>query len=173
MQGASVAQALRSGLPYSLPPRYSEAHATRRRLAGDKSERWSPPAFAVTDAGRKLILTPGADGGPRLEAYDIVADPEESSDLLASEPAADGADASEPDADADVEGDAVADGDASPDAVAAPERPAPAPPKWTGELRQLVENYPALCRQVAREKGSSPALPAPARVRLRAFGYLD
>lgn len=155
MQGGSVAESLLTATPFSLPPRYSEAHGTRRELAANESESWSPPAFAVIDGGRKVILTPGADGGPALEAYDIEADPSESTDLLAlrADDAASGLDR---------------DASASPDGAATG-----APPPWVAELSERVGNYPALCRQLARERGEAPSLPAEARVRLNAFGYID
>ncbi len=155
MQGGSVAESLLTATPFSLPPRYSEAHGTRRELAAGETESWSPPAFAVIDGGRKVILTPGADGGPVREAYDIEADPSESTDLLVlrSDEAANDLDR---------------DASASPDGAVAG-----APPAWVSELSELVETYPALCRQLARERGEAPGLPAEARVRLDAFGYID
>jgi arylsulfatase A-like enzyme len=178
MQGGSVAQALRSGLPYSLPARFSEAHGHKRQLAGNKTEKWSPPGFAVTDSGRKLIVSP-AEGGQSFEAYDVVADPEESNDLLgspAAEMAAEGfGEAPLEDGDLDPEMAAVGAGD--PDAAASPSGAAPpaplAPPDWVPGLREKLESYPMLCQQQARPKGETPALPAGARVKLRAFGYLD
>ncbi|MEE8311453.1 MAG: sulfatase [Candidatus Binatia bacterium] len=176
MQGGSVAQALRSGLPYSLPARFTEAHGHKRQLAGNKTEKWSPPGFAVTDSGRKLIVSPG-EGGQRFEAYDVVADPEESNDLLASpaaEMAAEGF-GEVPLGDEDIGMGAVGGGD--PDAAASPSGAAPPapppPPDWVPGLREKLESYPMLCQQQARPKGETPALPAGARVKLRAFGYLD
>ncbi len=84
MQGRSVAKALRSGLPYSLPPRFSEAHGTVRLGAGGEALQWRPPAYAVGEGAHKLIRSM-EEGQPTVEVYDVVADPEESDNLSTGE----------------------------------------------------------------------------------------
>lgn len=171
MQGGSVAQALRGGLPYTLPPRFSEAHRSKRRVAGDKTKNWSPPAFAVMESGRKLILTSSASAGG-LQAYDTVADPEESNDLLGRGSSVVGADeVADGVADDSLIDDGVA---ANTDAAASPSGAAPAQaPDWVAPLQERLTNYPTACKQAARPTAGAPALPAGARVKLKAFGYVD
>ena len=99
---------------------------------------------------------------------------EESEDLLAiPQPAVAGEDFGEAGLeDGDMQMGAV--GADAPDVAASPSGAAPpAPPDWVPGLREKLESYPTLCKQQARPKGESPALPAGARVKLRAFGYLD
>jgi len=86
MQGKSIAKALKSGLPYSVPPRYSEAHGTQRILADDQVTPWQPPAYAVTDGNHKMIMHAPPGGEPTFEAYELVADPEETNDLYSTDP---------------------------------------------------------------------------------------
>lgn len=80
MQGQSVASSLKSGLPFSLPPRYVEARGRVRRTAKGNVSNWGRPSFAAVDGPRKLIWHSGASE-PSFEAYDIVADPQESSSV--------------------------------------------------------------------------------------------
>lgn len=83
MQGKSIAKALRSGLPYSLPPRFVEAHG-RKRFALDDTETstWTPPAYAVVDSSHKVIMQNVGGGETAVSAYDLLADRDETSDLL-------------------------------------------------------------------------------------------
>jgi arylsulfatase A-like enzyme len=80
MQGQSIASSLKSGLPFSLPPRYVEARGRTRRTPNGNVSDWGRPSFAAVDGGRKLIWHSGASE-PTFEAYDIVADPEEASNV--------------------------------------------------------------------------------------------
>jgi len=82
IQGKSVAKALRSGLPYSLPPRFVEAHGRKRFARASESSAWTPPAYAVVDSSHKVIMQTVAGGETAVSAYDLLADLEESSDLL-------------------------------------------------------------------------------------------
>lgn len=81
LQGQSVAGALRSGLPFQLPPRFSEAHASVRLLKDAVSTKWEPPAFAMHEGFRKLIMYTVGDK-TLYEAYDLNADPDETNDLI-------------------------------------------------------------------------------------------
>jgi arylsulfatase A-like enzyme len=133
LQGRSVAKALRSGLPYSLPPRFGEAHGTKREGAGGEQRNWQPPGYAVVEGAHKLLRS--TDGGQVVvEAYDLVADPEESNNLYGG---------------------------------------AGTGPAWTASLGQVLTNYPAACKQVARPTAKPAPLPVGVRIRLKAFGYSD
>ena len=80
MQGESIAKALASGLPYSLPPRFMEAHGRKRRLAEGFDENWKPPSYGVVEGMRKLIRNAGEEGSAP-EAFNVLADPEELTNL--------------------------------------------------------------------------------------------
>jgi arylsulfatase A-like enzyme len=80
MQGESVANSLKSGLPFSLPPRYAEARGRKRRAAKGSVADWGRPAFTVVDGPRKIIWNSGLSE-PTFEAYDVVADPEEATSV--------------------------------------------------------------------------------------------
>ncbi|RMD82278.1 MAG: hypothetical protein D6815_09650 [Candidatus Dadabacteria bacterium] len=81
MQGRSVASALRSGLPYSLPPRFSEARGRIRLGRDGPDEQWRPPAYAVSDATHKVIAVRAGQGEWVFEAFDLIADPLETNDV--------------------------------------------------------------------------------------------
>jgi arylsulfatase len=83
MQGRSIAKSLRSGLPYALPPRFTEAHGVHRLTADGEAEGWKPPAFAISDSGHKVIMH-ASGGSMSYEAYDLIADPGETTDLFAA-----------------------------------------------------------------------------------------
>lgn len=85
MTGTAIGKALTSGLPFTVPERLSEAHAGRRlRAAGGSDGSWTPPWFTLLRDDHKVILGRTSKGRVVAEAYDLLADPEESSDLLAS-----------------------------------------------------------------------------------------
>jgi hypothetical protein len=86
MQGASVAKQLRKGQEPEIGPRFSEAHAARRVLAGEDDVGWKPPAFAIRDREHKLI-TYVVEERRVLEAYDVKSDPGEKAELLQASPA--------------------------------------------------------------------------------------
>jgi hypothetical protein len=79
---------VRSGLPYSLPPRFIEARGARRLTAKGKSSSWKPPAYAIVDDSHKLVLPASAGDDVKLHAYDLVSDRAEATDLLAGDAAA-------------------------------------------------------------------------------------
>jgi arylsulfatase A-like enzyme len=83
MQGKSIAKALRSGLPYSLPPRFVEAHAPKRLALDIETSAWIPPAYAVVDSSHKVVMTTVGEGQKAFSAYDLFSDTAESTDLLA------------------------------------------------------------------------------------------
>ena len=84
MRGTSLAKAVRSGKPAELPARVSEAHAPKRRTAEGLDASWRPPALAVSDARHKLIVEQDAAGVALVEAFDLVADPGETNNLMPS-----------------------------------------------------------------------------------------
>jgi len=80
-QGQSVAGSLRSGLPFEIPPRFTEAWGSFRRRRDGQKVRWRAPAYAMNQDQHKLIMYPKADP-PVFEAYDLSADPRETTDLI-------------------------------------------------------------------------------------------
>ena len=80
-QGQSVAGSLRSGLPFEIPPRFTEAWGTARRRRDGQTKPWRPPAYAMDQDQHKLIMYARADP-PVFEAYDLSADPRETTDLM-------------------------------------------------------------------------------------------
>jgi arylsulfatase A-like enzyme len=82
MQGQSIAKALRSGLPYSLPPRFVEARGRKRFAADEERSAWKAPAFAVVDSGHKVIMESTGDGKRVFKAYDLFSDRGEETDIL-------------------------------------------------------------------------------------------
>lgn len=90
IQGKSIAKALRSGLPYSLPPRFVEARGRKRFAAGSKQGEWKAPAYAVVDSSHKVTMHPAKDAQGEqdakytFKAYDLLADRAEETDLLAA-----------------------------------------------------------------------------------------
>jgi len=81
LQGVSFAKTLRKGSDLEVPPRFSEAHAARRKLMTGEDPGWRPPAFAINDSSHKLIAFVVEDRRV-LEGYDLKADPAEKADLL-------------------------------------------------------------------------------------------
>jgi len=81
LQGMSFAKTLRKGSDLTLPPRFSEAHAVRRKVVSGEDPGWRPPAFAISDSTHKLIAFV-VDDRRVMEGYDLQADPGEKADLL-------------------------------------------------------------------------------------------
>lgn len=83
MAGTAVGRALRSGLPFTVPERISEAHGTRRlKDDGGRDQAWRPPWFAVAHNDHKVIVGRTSKGALVAEAYDLMADPDETSNLF-------------------------------------------------------------------------------------------
>jgi arylsulfatase A-like enzyme len=83
VQGKSIAGSLRAGLPYDVPPRFSEAFPQSFVTADGKKKSWTPRAYAVQDDGYKVVMYEPRGATRRFEAYDLTADPGEKRDLLA------------------------------------------------------------------------------------------
>ncbi len=81
-QGKSIADSLRAGLPYDVPPRFSEAYPQPFVTADGKKKAWTPRAYAVEESGHKVIMYEPRGATPRFEAYDLTADPGEQQNLL-------------------------------------------------------------------------------------------
>ncbi|MFQ5352120.1 MAG: sulfatase, partial [Candidatus Binatia bacterium] len=82
IQGESLATALRSGLPFSMPPRFVEAHGTKRMVGEGQTAVWKPPAYAIRRGKHKVIMEVGGHKTPLLAAYDLAADPVEQRNLM-------------------------------------------------------------------------------------------
>ena len=82
MRGRSFADTLRGGRAPRMPHRFVEAHARARRRADGSLAPWTPPAFAVREAGHKVTMHVATGGLPAFEAYDLGVDPTERQNLL-------------------------------------------------------------------------------------------